>query len=105
MWLLSVSATRTPTHTNRADIDALPRRAGSAGSTGFFHATRTAPLRAARAGRFAEDVRAWVAQGAAIYVCGSWKAWLRVDDTLQQILGEATLQQLAETGRYRRDVY
>ena len=48
----------------------------------------------------------WVAQGAAIYVCGSLEGMAgAVDDTLQNILGEEALQQLAESGRYRRDVY
>ncbi|MDO9434521.1 sulfite reductase subunit alpha [Hydrogenophaga sp.] len=54
----------------------------------------------------AEAVREWVEQGAAIYVCGSLEGMAAaVNDTLQTILGEETLQQLAAQGRYRRDVY
>jgi sulfite reductase (NADPH) flavoprotein alpha-component len=54
----------------------------------------------------ASVVREWVADGAAIYVCGSLEGMAgEVDLTLQQILGEEALQQLAADGRYRRDVY
>jgi sulfite reductase (NADPH) flavoprotein alpha-component len=54
----------------------------------------------------AVQVQDWVEQGAAIYVCGSLEGMAgAVDSTLKQILGEEPLQQLAETGRYRRDVY
>lgn len=48
----------------------------------------------------------WVAQGAAIYVCGSQAGMApAIDQVLQQALGEEALNQLRETGRYRRDVY
>ena len=54
----------------------------------------------------ASDVREWVEQGAAIYVCGSLEGMAgEVDQTLQVILGGQALQQLAADGRYRRDVY
>lgn len=54
----------------------------------------------------ADTVREWVADGAAIYVCGSLEGMAgAVNETLQQILGEVALQQLASEGRYRRDVY
>lgn len=54
----------------------------------------------------AGDVRDWVEKGAAIYVCGSLEGMAgEVDQTLQDILGEQALQQLAADGRYRRDVY
>lgn len=54
----------------------------------------------------ASAVREWVADGAAIYVCGSLEGMAgEVDQTLQDILGEQALQQLAADGRYRRDVY
>lgn len=49
---------------------------------------------------------AWVADGAAIYVCGSRKGMAAgVAATLHDLLGERRLEQLAEAGRYRRDVY
>lgn len=54
----------------------------------------------------APRLRDWVEQGAAIYVCGSLQGMAGdVDATLQRILGEDTLRQLAAQGRYRRDVY
>ncbi|QHE86702.1 sulfite reductase subunit alpha [Hydrogenophaga sp. BPS33] len=54
----------------------------------------------------AAQVKDWVARGAAIYVCGSLEGMAgEVNDTLQSILGEEALQQLAAEGRYRRDVY
>ena len=51
-------------------------------------------------------VRAWVDDGAAIYVCGSVSGMAAgVDATLASILGRTGLDELAVTGRYRRDVY
>lgn len=48
----------------------------------------------------------WIHAGAAIYVCGSRKGMAEgVDQVLREVLGEATLQQLQQQGRYRRDVY
>ena len=54
----------------------------------------------------ADTVRAWVAQGAAVYVCGSLQGMAQaVDSTLRQILGADALDHLLREGRYRRDVY
>ena len=54
----------------------------------------------------ADDVRATVADGASIYVCGSLRGMApAVDDALGRILGRETLEALAAEGRYRRDVY
>lgn len=54
----------------------------------------------------AGDVRRWVAQGAALYVCGSLNGMAgAVDLALRQVLGAAPLDALAAEGRYRRDVY
>lgn len=107
MWLLfGERHARADAH-HRADIDALAAQGWLSRVDWVF--SRDQPQR-----RYvqhaladaADDVRAWVAQGAAIYVCGSLDGMAgAVDDTLQQILGEAPLQQLAQTGRYRRDVY
>ncbi|MCH7336984.1 sulfite reductase flavoprotein subunit alpha [Acinetobacter sp. NIPH 2699] len=48
----------------------------------------------------------WIAQGAAIYVCGSLKGMASgVDQVLQEILGTEQLQQLKREQRYQRDVY
>ena len=54
----------------------------------------------------AQELRNWVDQGAAIYVCGSLKGMAQnVDDALAEALGRDALEQLAAQGRYRRDVY
>ncbi|CUK17345.1 MULTISPECIES: sulfite reductase subunit alpha [Achromobacter] len=54
----------------------------------------------------AGDVRAWIAEGAAIYVCGSLQGMAGgVDAALRDILGDEPLQALRHDGRYRRDVY
>lgn len=51
-------------------------------------------------------VREWVAQGAAIRVCGSLAGMAPgVDEALREALGEEALEQLRMDGRYRRDVY
>ena len=49
---------------------------------------------------------ATVEQGAAIYVCGSLQGMAQgVDQALHAVLGEAQMDQLVRSGRYRRDVY
>jgi sulfite reductase (NADPH) flavoprotein alpha-component len=54
----------------------------------------------------AAELRSWVAAGAAIYVCGSLEGMATgVHAALGEALGTATLEHLAEEGRYRRDVY
>ena len=54
----------------------------------------------------AELLRLWVMEGAVIMVCGSLHGMAEeVHARLQQILGEELLENMAESGRYRRDVY
>lgn len=54
----------------------------------------------------AEHLRSWVAEGAAIYVCGSLDGMASgVDAVLREVLGAAQVEALIEAGRYRRDVY
>ncbi|MGQ0501724.1 MAG: sulfite reductase subunit alpha [Panacagrimonas sp.] len=54
----------------------------------------------------AERLRAWIADGAAIYVCGSLQGMApAVDAALIQALGVDTMDSLRLGGRYRRDVY
>jgi sulfite reductase (NADPH) flavoprotein alpha-component len=54
----------------------------------------------------AAAVRSWVERGAAIYVCGSLAGMAAgIDEALEHILGRAGLDELADQGRYRRDVY
>lgn len=56
--------------------------------------------------RQADRLRSWIADGAAVYVCGSLKGMAgEVDAVLRQVLGDEGVQALAAEGRYRRDVY
>ena len=53
-----------------------------------------------------DELKAWVAEGAALFVCGSLAGMAgAVDETLRTILGADVLDRLAAEGRYRRDVY
>lgn len=53
-----------------------------------------------------DSLRQWVADGAAIYVCGSRSGMAEeVDAVLIEALGEAAMTSLLQAGRYRRDVY
>lgn len=54
----------------------------------------------------AQDLRSWLDDGAAIYICGSLLGMASgVDQVLNEMLGEQAVSELAEQGRYRRDVY
>jgi len=54
----------------------------------------------------AAELRAWVARGAAIYVCGSRRGMAEaVEQVLCETLGESQVEELALAGRYRRDVF
>ncbi|WP_260960556.1 sulfite reductase flavoprotein subunit alpha [Pseudomonas citri] len=51
-------------------------------------------------------LKQWLADGAAIYVCGSLQGMAAgVDQVLNEVLGAAHVERLIEQGRYRRDVY
>ncbi|OAI92941.1 PepSY domain-containing protein [Pseudomonas putida] len=53
-----------------------------------------------------EELKRWLADGAAIYICGSLQGMAGgVDAALNGLLGEAAVEELIELGRYRRDVY
>ena len=54
----------------------------------------------------AGQVRQWLDQGAAIYICGSLQGMAAgVDQALIDMLGAEAVELLIEQGRYRRDVY
>jgi sulfite reductase (NADPH) flavoprotein alpha-component len=54
----------------------------------------------------ADELRAWIARGAAVYVCGSLQGMASgVHEALSAMLGADALDALAADGRYRRDVY
>jgi sulfite reductase (NADPH) flavoprotein alpha-component len=53
-----------------------------------------------------DEVRSYVDEGASIYVCGSLAGMAPgVDAALRHTLGDTRVDELAATGRYRRDVY
>lgn len=53
-----------------------------------------------------EDLRHWVADGAAIYVCGSIDRMApAVDTAIRSALGDEVVEAMVEEGRYRRDIY
>ncbi|RPE77258.1 flavodoxin domain-containing protein [Vulcaniibacterium tengchongense] len=53
-----------------------------------------------------ERLHEWLAQGAAVYVCGSLQGMApAVDAVLAEVAGRDTLEAMAADGRYRRDVY
>lgn len=59
-----------------------------------------------RLAQSANTLRQWVADGAAIYVCGNAVGMgPAVHETLRDILGDEVLAQLTRDGRYRRDLY
>ena len=54
----------------------------------------------------AEELRRWIDDGAAVYVCGSLQGMApAVDQVLREMLGENTVDTMLADGRYRRDVY
>lgn len=56
--------------------------------------------------KHADELKKWITQGAAIFVCGNRLGMAQgVDQALQQILDTDLYQQLVTLGYYRRDVY
>ncbi|MGE8485416.1 MAG: PepSY domain-containing protein [Pseudomonas sp.] len=54
----------------------------------------------------AGELKKWLADGAAIYICGSLQGMASgVDQVLNDVLGADEVERLIEQGRYRRDVY
>lgn len=54
----------------------------------------------------AAELRQWIEQGAAIYLCGSKEGMAEdVNQALKDVLGEPLLNQLIEQERFKRDVY
>lgn len=54
----------------------------------------------------AGELKSWLAEGAAIYICGSLQGMATgVDQVLIEVLGAEAVEALIEQGRYRRDVY
>ena len=54
----------------------------------------------------ATKLKMWLAQDAAIYVCGSLQGMAQaVDESLKQLIGQQRFDMLGQEGRYQRDVY
>ena len=54
----------------------------------------------------ADELKLWLGQGAALYICGSLAGMAGgVDQALEDLLGRPALDELAAEGRYCRDVY
>ncbi|CAA0091866.1 Sulfite reductase [NADPH] flavoprotein alpha-component [Zhongshania aliphaticivorans] len=54
----------------------------------------------------ADELKAWLAMGAAIYVCGSRNGMAEsVDQQLRALMGNNAIDDLSRSGLYRRDVY
>ena len=54
----------------------------------------------------ADELRRWLAAGAAIYLCGSAATLApAIDQVLTETIGAEALEALLSSGRYRRDVY
>lgn len=54
----------------------------------------------------ADELRQWIDEGAAVYVCGSLEGMgHEVQQILAGVLGAGQLQALRDEGRYRRDLY
>ncbi|BCQ66914.1 hypothetical protein PEQA60_09040 [Pseudomonas sp. Eqa60] len=54
----------------------------------------------------ADELKKWLDDGAAIYICGSLQGMASgVDQVLNELLGAEHVERLIEQGRYRRDVY
>jgi sulfite reductase (NADPH) flavoprotein alpha-component len=107
MWLLFGERSAQCDAHYRAEIDAWAQQGWLARVDWVFSRDQAERRYVQHALQDAADaVRAWVADGAALYVCGSLEGMAgEVDLALQTILGEQALQQLATEGRYRRDVY
>ena len=95
----------------RLDIDLVWSRDGGAAGAAVGDA---APAVVPAVPRYVQDLlpaqadklRAWLADGAAIYVCGSLDGMAAgVDLALEQIVGRDALDALVAEKRYQRDVY
>lgn len=54
----------------------------------------------------ATELQQWLAQDAAIYVCGGLQGMAQaIEESLKRLIGEKKLDLLSQEGRYQRDVY
>ena len=106
-WLVFGERNAAYDHFCRDDIDAWQREGALASLSLAFSRDGGEPRYVQHAlGAQAEQVRQWVARGAAIYVCGSLQGMAAgVHEAMLAALGQQQLDQLDADGRYRRDVY
>lgn len=106
-WLVFGERTAAHDHFHRAEIETW-RAAGLLDRLDLaFSRDQAERIYVQHRLREAADVlRRWVANGAAIYVCGSLEGMSRdVHAALVEVLGTETMERLTDEGRYRRDVY
>lgn len=106
-WLIFGERNAAHDHFCRAEIDAW-KNAGALESLSLAFSRDGGEIRYVQHALAAHTnaLREWIAQGAAIYVCGSLQGMASgVHDTLVAALGLEALDQLDAEGRYRRDVY
>lgn len=97
-WCDSGHLARLDLTFSRVDNTQLP----NATATRHYHSGYVQQALRAQAARLID----WVAQGAAIYLCGSREGMGQdVEQALLDILGEARVNQMIEQGLYRRDLY
>ncbi|WP_207792039.1 sulfite reductase subunit alpha [Siccirubricoccus phaeus] len=106
-WLLFGERSRASDYFHGAEIEAW--RAGGWLQRLDLAFSRDQPERVYVQDRLraaAPELRRWVAEGAAIYVCGSLEGMSGgVHAVLVETLGAEAVSGLLEAGRYRRDVY
>lgn len=106
-WLVFGERTSAHDYFHRAEIEAW-RSAGLLDRVDLaFSRDQAERIYVQHRLRAAGDVlRRWVANGAAIYICGSLEGMSRdVHTVLVEVLGAEMLEKLTDEGRYRRDVY
>lgn len=106
-WLIFGERTRAHDFLFRDDLDAW-RAAGTITRLDVAFSRDVGDGRYVQAlvSSHGEGLRAWVDQGAVIYVCGSASGMAPgVDAALTSVLGADCLTLLRSAGRYRRDVY
>ena len=106
-WLVFGERRRAPDFPYRAEIEAWQAQGVLERLDLAFSRDQTdRPYVQQRLREAAGTLREWVADGAAIYVCGGRAGMGEgVHDALIEVLGAAAMQALAREGRYRRDVY
>lgn len=106
-WLIFGERSRTHDFFHRAEIEAM--RANGTLARLDLAFSRDQPERLYvqhRIDAAAEAIADWVGRGATILVCGGLASMApAVDHALRRILGDKQVEEMAQSGRYRRDIY